>query len=71
MTDKEKIEALKAALVKKNSALENYGRHFDWCFVSKVNNANGKLGTITNETEACDCGMMCERASHLPLLESI
>jgi hypothetical protein len=68
MNEQQKIEALRAALVTKNSALENYGRHFDWCFVSKVTNANGKLGIITNEAEACDCGLMRERASHLKVL---
>ena len=67
MNEQQKIEALRVALVAKNSALENYGRHFDWCFVSKV--TSGKLpGKIINEAEACDCGLMCERTSHLPIL---
>lgn len=36
------------------SALENWGRHFDWCFVKQ--HPTGTV--ITDESAACSCGFM-------------
>ena len=51
------------------SALENYGRHHGWCFVTKVQTGIYK-GIIINESKACDCGFMQEKKQSITETET-